>query len=252
MSPVLAALRKSSDRLRALVEPMDEAHLGAQAYPEKWVVHDVLSHIGSGAVIFKRRFDDALADRTTPDDFAPGVWDEWNAMSALDRRHGALASDCDLVERLTETSAEERGRVRIALGPMLMDFDTFVGLRLNEHALHTWDIEVVGDRGAVVPTDIAAQMVDRMTMVAQWAAKPTGASTSITVGTTDVERLFAVTITPDHVGFESRPAGGEADLDMSAEALIRLVYGRLDPDHTPALRGDPALLDELRKVFPGT
>jgi Mycothiol maleylpyruvate isomerase N-terminal domain len=45
--------------------------------------------------------------------------------------------------------------------------------------------------------------------------------------------------------------GGAPDLTLPAEALIRLVYGRLDPDHTPPVEGDLALLDSLRSVFPG-
>ena len=40
------------------------------------------------------------------------------------------------------------------------------------------------------------------------------------------------------------------DLVLPAEAFVRLVYGRLDPDHTPAVRGT-ADLAELRAVFPG-
>ena len=37
------------------------------------------------------------------------------------------------------------------MGPMQFDFGGLVGLRLNEHTLHTWDIEVVDDpsRGAL-------------------------------------------------------------------------------------------------------
>ena len=38
---------------------------------------------------------------------------------------------------------------------------------------------------------------------------------------------------------------------LPAEALVRLVYGRLDPDHTPSFDGDEADLDELRRAFPG-
>ena len=40
------------------------------------------------------------------------------------------------------------------------------------------------------------------------------------------------------------------DLVLPSEALVRLVYGRLDPDHTPPVRG-PADLDVLRRAFPG-
>jgi hypothetical protein len=45
-------------------------------------------------------------------------------------------------------------------------------------------------------------------------------------------------------------ASGEPDLEIPAEGLIRLVYGRLDPDHTPPIGGS-ADLDALRRVFPG-
>jgi hypothetical protein len=40
---------------------------------------------------------------------------------------------------------------------------------------------------------------------------------------------------------------------MPAEALLRLVYGRLDPDHTPPVEisGDPGLLDRARAALPG-
>ena len=37
---------------------------------------------------------------------------------------------------------------------------------------------------------------------------------------------------------------------LPAEALVRPVYGRLDPDHTPGGVDDPRLAT-LRRVFPG-
>jgi len=51
------------------------------------------------------------------------------------------------------------------------------------------------------------------------------------------------------------PAGATADgqVQLPAEALVRLVYGRLDPGHTPPVEvtGDAVLLDRARAVFPG-
>jgi hypothetical protein len=38
---------------------------------------------------------------------------------------------------------------------------------------------------------------------------------------------------------------------LPAEAFVRLVYGRLDPDHTPPVETGGDELDALRKVFPG-
>ena len=70
------------------------------------------------------------------------------------------------------------------------------------------------------------------------------------VHTTDPERDFTVTTGPDAVAL-APGSGGDPELTMPAEAFIRLVYGRLDPAHTPAVDGDGALLDQLRATFPG-
>ena len=51
--------------------------------------------------------------------------------------------------------------------------------------------------------------------------------------------------------FSPSPRDGQRQLVLPAEAFARLVYGRLDPDHTPPVEGDAESLDELRKVFPG-
>jgi hypothetical protein len=49
---------------------------------------------------------------------------------------------------------------------------------------------------------------------------------------------------------ETPPA--TSSVRMPAEALIRLVYGRLDPDHTPSTVTTEGIdLDALRATFPG-
>ena len=55
------ALRSSVERLYGLASPMSEAELTAGAYPTEWTVAQVLSHLGSGAVITQQRLD-----RTVP------------------------------------------------------------------------------------------------------------------------------------------------------------------------------------------
>jgi hypothetical protein len=58
--------------------------------------------------------------------------------------------------------------------------------------------------------------------------------------------------TGDSVKLEAfEPDDYEAELELPAEALLRLVYGRLDPAHTPPLKTRGVDLDELRAVFPG-
>jgi hypothetical protein len=43
----------------------------------------------------------------------------------------------------------------------------------------------------------------------------------------------------------------DGEIQLPAEALLRLFYGRLDPDHTPAYTAEAIELDRLRAVFPG-
>jgi uncharacterized protein (TIGR03083 family) len=244
------ALRSSVDRLRRLASTMSEADLTRRAYPSEWSIADVLSHLGSGAVITKRRLDDVLAGRDTPDDFAPSVWDTWNAKGPVAQRDDALAADADLLGGIDAVSEEERDSFTSAMGPMTMDFEQFVAMRLNEHAVHTWDIEVAGDPAATIPQPGAGPVVDNLELIARFTAKSTGEATTVTIATTDPERAFAVSLAPQSVTFGPAPAAAPADLTLPAEAFARLVYGRLDPEHTPPGEHGAAL-DVLRSVFPG-
>jgi hypothetical protein len=108
--PHLDALRSSVERLRNLAAPMTEQQLPGRAYPTEWTVAQVLSHLGSGAVITQRRLEDVLTGRETPDDFAPSGWDTWNAKSALAQREDALAADAELLARLQAVARQERNR----------------------------------------------------------------------------------------------------------------------------------------------
>ena len=134
---------------------------------------------------------------------------------------------------------------------MTLDFAQFVAMRLNEHALHTWDIEVAGNPTATIPQQAAELIVDNLDLIARFTGKPTGATTTtITVATTDPVRRFTVDLTPEAVTFGPSTNTGQTDLQLPAEAFARLVYGRLDPAHTPAGDHGPAI-DVLRQVFPG-
>lgn len=244
------ALRSSVARLRDLASALGDADLTGRAYPTEWSVADVLSHIGSGAVIMRRGLDDAVAGRDTPDDFAPGVWDTWNAKTPTAQRDDALPADADFLERVETVTPDERDGFAFPLGPLTLGFTEFVALRLNEHAFHTWDIETVGNPAATIPPQVAAVVVDNLELIARFTAKPTGDTTTVTVATTGPARGFRVELTPDSATLEPVEPSGSADLTLPAEAFSRLVYGRLDPEHTPPGDHGPAL-DVLRRVFPG-
>jgi uncharacterized protein (TIGR03083 family) len=244
------ALRSSVQRLRDLAAPMSEEELTAGAYPAEWTVAQVLSHLGSGAVIMQRRLEDALAGQDTPDDFAPGVWDTWNAKGPVAQRDDALAADAALLARIEAVPPDERNEFASAMGPMTLGFAQFVGMRLNEHAFHSWDIEVVASRAATIPVPVAALVVDNLELVARFTGKPTGDTATVTVATTDPVRGFTVEITPGGVALIPGAAAASPDVELPAEAFARLVYGRLDTEHTPSGEHGPAL-DILRRLFPG-
>lgn len=244
LAAVIDVLGASVERLAALVAPLTPAQLRQQAYPTEWTVADVLSHLGSGAVLTRLRFDGDGDVDPQP------IWDEWNAKDPDAQAADALEADAALQRRLAQLTADDVGTLRFALGPMELDLLTFLGLRLNEHSLHTWDIAVTFDPSATVPTDEAALVVDTLGMMARFAGKPTGAERDITVRTTAPARRFQIGLRPDGVALAPQDQVDAPDLELPADALVRLVFGRLDPAHAPAV-DNQADLDELRRAFPG-
>src|SRR5437879_5236982 len=135
MPDLLSALHSSVDRLAGVVRPLDDVAVAGRAYPSEWTIADVLSHLGSSAVIAQRRLDDALTGSPTPDDFNPGVWDEWNAKTSRTKVDDGLVADGAFVARLDAVAPGERGRFKTTMGPLEFDWDAFVRMRLNEHLL---------------------------------------------------------------------------------------------------------------------
>jgi uncharacterized protein (TIGR03083 family) len=246
----LDALQASVARLRALAEPLDGSQLRAPAYPSEWSIAETLSHIGSAAVIMGRRIDDALAGEDTDADFAPQVWDEWNAKSPEDQAADALAVDRVFLERLESIAEDAPADFGFSMGPMRVDLPTVVRMRVTEHALHTWDVEVALDPTATLPTAETGVAIDNLEMVARYSGKPTGVEQTLHIATAAPRRAFELQLGADSVSLSPASDDSEPDLELPAEAFVRLVYGRLDPAHTPPVdHGD--VLAALRPVFTG-
>jgi len=250
MPDPLTVLRSSAEHLSDVVEHLDADQLDASAYPSEWSIADVLSHLGSGAVILQRRLEDTLAGDETPSEFSEGVWDEWNAKSSVVKRTDGLAADQALLARLGSLRDAERADLRFSMGPLSEDFAGFVGLRVNEHVLHTWDIEVPMDPEATLDPEASEYIIDRLELIARFTGKAADVDLHLSVRTADPRRDFALSVGPEAVTLNSSEPEPHPDLELPAEAFIRLVYGRLDPDHTPALEGHDHLV-KLRRVFPG-
>jgi uncharacterized protein (TIGR03083 family) len=251
----IAALRASYDRLASAVEPLSAEQIRAQSYDTDWSVAQVLSHLGSGAEIGLMMLRGALGEADLPsrEEFQP-VWDRWNAKSPDEQAADALTADNEQVAALEELSDEQLGRMKLPFLGMELDSVGVVRLRLGEHALHTWDVEVTFDASATVAQDATTLLIDNVPQfLAPRLGRPQDDPLTVRIRTTDPARDYVLTAA-EAVHMSDWQAGGAepAEVQMPAEALLRLSYGRLDPAHTPAsVTGDPAVLDRLRAVFPG-
>lgn len=250
VSDRLEALEASAARLALLTAALTPEQLISQAYPKKWSISDVLSHIGSGAVIMRRGIDAGVSGVPVEDGFNQSVWDEWNTKSAADRAVEVLVADRALLDRVAALSDDERATATFSLGPFELDLATYLGLRLNEHVLHSWDIDVSVRPAATLPTDATDMVIDNLALIIGWAGRTDGTEREIVITTTAPSRSFSLKGGAERLSLEPAGTGAAAAVEMPAEAFIRLVYGRLDPDHTPAGVESPEL-DELRTMFPG-
>jgi uncharacterized protein (TIGR03083 family) len=250
MSDELTVLEASVARLRELVAPLTPEQLRAPAYPTEWTVADVLSHLGSGAVISTLWVDQALGGtEVTPQP----IWDEWNAKDPDAQAADLLVADRQLVDRLNSLSDEERDRFAFVMGPMDLDLAGFLRLRLNEHAVHTWDVAVGFDPEATLAPDAVPLVLDAVSMLAGFSGRPSESPQEFRIRTVGPDRRFTVSSTPDGVTLAPDDGAGDAtaDIALPTEAFVRLVYGRLDPAHTPPVEGAEETLDALRHTFPG-
>jgi uncharacterized protein (TIGR03083 family) len=251
LADALAPLRASVDRLAALVRPLND-ELTHRAYPSAWTIADVLSHVGSSGVILQRRLEDALAGREQAEGFAEQVWAEWDDKTPAMKAADGLAVDELFTTRLESIGPEERATVSVPLGPLTFDFDEFAHTRLNEHLLHEWDIAVGVDPAATLAPDGVDLVIDNLGLIGQYTSVPVAPDRTLTVATSSPERSFKIKIETQAIEFAPGDAANDPALRMPSEAFIRLVYGRLDPDHTPSsVEGDEEALEQLRQVFPG-
>jgi len=249
--PWIGALRHSHDRLQALVEPLDLASLEQRSYASEWSIAQVLSHLGSGADIFALFLEAGLAGQDPPgrDAFVP-VWNAWNAKDPQAQATDGLRADEAAVERFESLDPDQR-RLRLQVFGMDVDLIGLARMRVSEHAVHTWDVAVALDSSATVAPEAVGLLVDMVGQLAARSAKPDGKQRRIRVSTTDPERHFVLE-TGEAVSLtESDGEEGLPELRLPAEALVRLVYGRLGPHHTPPVEADGVDLDELRQLFPG-
>jgi len=249
----IAELRAIHDRLARQVTGLSADQLTAQSGAEDWTVADVLSHLGSGAEIFRYP---VVAGAGAPED-APAnqqVWDRWNALPPAEQAEGFLEHNDRLVATYEALDPEQRESIRIDLGflPQPVPLATSLAMRLSESALHGWDVEVGLDPSAGLSDRSAGLMLrhysETLAFMFGYIGKPEGASPArVALGD------HSIVVDPEGLRIEAGTDGATATFHGPVEAGVRMLSGRLRPEYTPDdvhVDGD-ITLDELRKLFPG-
>jgi uncharacterized protein (TIGR03083 family) len=249
------AVRHSHNALRALAAPLTTDQLQQRSYDSGWSIAHVLSHLGSQAEVFGLWLDAGLTGQDPPgQDAFPPIWEAWNARGPQAQAADSLQVNEALVERLESLDDGERERFRLQMFGMDLDIAGLARMRLSEHAVHSWDVAVALDPSARVAPEAVGLLIDTIGQLTARAGQPDGNKRRVHVSADDPQRHFTLetgeTVTLEPAAAEERDED-EPELQLPAEALIRLVYGRLDPAHTPPVEARGVDLDELRPIFPG-
>ncbi len=251
--PFLESLRHSQDRLAAAVTTFGPAELATGSYCSDWTIAQVLSHLGSQAEIFSL-FVQAGLDGTPPPEqsaFGP-IWQAWDARQPDVQARDTVAVNEAFVRRIEALDEQELTVFRLDLFGMDLDAAGLLRLRLAEHVIHSWDITVSFNRGSRVADDAIELLVDGIGDMVARVGKVAERPVTIAVTTRAPERPFTldtggVTLEP------GSPPSADATLDLTAEALLRLVYGRLDDAHLTEGEAEATgiAFEDLRSVFTG-
>lgn len=250
----LGLLRATHDRLAAAFDELGAEGAATPSYCDDWTVAQVASHLGSGSEIFTGYLEAGVAGEPAPGgELNQPIWDTWNAKTPDEQIRDWRSASSAFLTAVEALSDEQRAAWHLELFGLSLDLAAFLRMRLNENALHTWDVTVALDAASTVPEDVAAVVAGELAMVARWAGKPSEQQASVEVRTTSPERAFHLDLGASGVALSpSLDDTSAASLSLPTEAFVRLVYGRLDPDHTPSSVSASGIdLDLLRSVFPG-
>lgn len=254
---IIAALRSGSDTLAGLVPKLTDDELARQSGAAEWDISQVLSHLGSSAEINQAIIQAALDGKPAPSrDFNQPVWDRWNAMGRRERADQFLRANATLTGLFESLAARDDLRIDTGFLPAPIDVATAARFRLTELALHSWDVHVGFDERATLAQDATDVLAGWIGDLARMTGKPeplAGQRAVIRVEATGPDLTRALRL-GDRISVDADiPAQPDGTLDLPAESWVRLVTGRLRPEHTPAAvtATGPADLNLLRRVFPG-
>ncbi|MGC5022777.1 maleylpyruvate isomerase N-terminal domain-containing protein [Micromonospora sp. DT47] len=252
----LAALHSSSQRLNAAVSDLSEEALSQPSFDSGWSIAQVLSHLGSAAEICTALVERGIAGDTNgprQEELKP-VWQRWDALSGPAQREARRTADARHLRLLDSLDTNQRKSGRVPYFAGLLSVPAYAGYRLSEQSVHAWDIEVALDPAATIPSGEVQLLWERLDLVAtRFRDADTLArlgARQLAVELTDQDRTMCLDLGAELHLYPCEPAEPTATLSGTAEAVLRLVYGRNRPDDGIRVSG-AVTLDDLRSLFPG-
>jgi len=249
----ITAIRHTHDHLAEVASGLTEEQLGRTGGASEWTVATTLSHLGSGQQINRYTVMRAVGE---DDDYPANqdVWDRWNALSPPDQAAAFVKESATTVEFFESLTEQQRMGAMVDLGflPQPVPLATVLGMRINEVALHGWDVDVALDPAAHLSEEAAGIVLEHfassMAFMLAFTGKPAGLpSTRLAIGS------HMLVVGDDGIRVAEGVTDPSATFDGPVEAAVRLLAGRLAPEHTPpgtTVTGN-VTLDELRDAFPG-
>ncbi len=255
----IEALRIEQDQLAARVRAFSPDEVAGPSACTDWSIAQVLSHLGSGAEIMGATLDAAVRGAEPEAGDNQAVWDRWNTMSPTEQAAGFLDFSERIVATLEGLDADDRANLRfdIAFLPEPTDAATVAALRLNELVLHAWDVRVMDDPATPLTPSSVELLIDRAGILIGYIGHPDVIEprpVTLEVVTQAPTRQIGLELADKTALVDPPVAADQAGrVSLPAEAFLRLVAGRLTPEHTPAgiTVDGPIGLDQLRRVFPG-
>jgi len=253
-SEYIGALRASHERLSGLVRPLGPEQIRSTSYDAEWSIAQVLSHLGSQAEIFAEILLAGLKGDTPPGpESFPAVWSTWDARDPEAQVRDSLAANEAFVDRLESLSDDQLAGFHVDLFGMSLDAGSLLGMRISEHAIHTWDVAVALDPTVELSPDAVTLIIDGLDRMVARVGKSQGRTFRLPIETSAPERRFDLEVAEGGVELGTSEATARDPLELPAASLIRLVYGRLDDEHGGRITvpSPDVSIDDLRAVFPG-
>jgi uncharacterized protein (TIGR03083 family) len=252
---VIDAHRRSYEQLAGLVASLSDEQLTHQSGAADWPVSQVLSHLGSGNEIHLDTLKLAQAGHERPTDQNEGIWARWNAMSPREQADGFLHHGKALADWVAELDATQREDLRVVLPylPEPAPLALYLGLRLNEDALHGWDVAVAYDDKTEIPTDTAEVLLELhrgpLAFMLGFTGKPAELGTPAHLAVRTPEAAVGLQLA-ERAAITDVPANPDGELRLPLGAFLRLMAGRHRDLPDDAVSGS-VTAEQLRKVFPG-